>query len=141
VRKKISTLHFYESKGLITCSRNLGNQRRYSREVLRRIALIKAAQFMGISLAEVKQALATLPNSRTPTKDDWELLAKNWQHQLDNRISYLQGLRDSLTGCIGCGCLSMQSCPIYNFGDELALDGSGAVLLNRRMTKPNNGSV
>jgi MerR family transcriptional regulator, redox-sensitive transcriptional activator SoxR len=129
----VSTLHFYEAKGLIISSRNLGNQRRYAREVLRRIALIKAAQKMGISLQEIKQALSTLPNSRTPDKNDWSKLAKNWQQQLDNRILYLQGLRDSLTGCIGCGCLSMKSCPLYNPNDELAQQGNGAVLLDKRI--------
>ena len=132
---QVSTLHFYETKGLINSSRNLGNQRRYAREVLRRVALIKAAQKMGISLEEIKQALATLPDGRSPDNKDWGRLAKNWQEQLDNRILYLQGLRDSLTGCIGCGCLSMKSCPIYNSDDKLAQEGSGAVLLDKRLNK------
>ncbi|MGO4891977.1 redox-sensitive transcriptional activator SoxR [Flavobacterium sp. W21_SRS_FM6] len=130
---KVSTLHFYETKGLINSTRNLGNQRRYAREVLRRVALIKAAQKMGVSLEEIKQALATLPNNRAPNHEDWSLLAQNWQQQLDNRILYLQGLRDYLTGCIGCGCLSMKVCPLYNAEDALAKEGSGAVLLNKRV--------
>ena len=101
---KVSTLHFYEQKGLIKSWRNAGNQRRYKPDVLRRIAVIKAAQQMGISLEEVKQALLSLPDNRTPTVEDWRDLSKNWQHMLNARIAYLQRLRDYLTGCIGCGC-------------------------------------
>jgi len=128
---KVSTLHFYEEKGLIRSWRNAGNQRRYKKDVLRRIALIKAGQKMGVSLAELKATLATLPNNRTPNKDDWDKLATQWQKQLERRIKYLETLKDSLTGCIGCGCLSMKSCPIYNEDDRMGEIDSGPVLLER----------
>ena len=128
---RVSTLHFYEKKGLIRSWRNAGNQRRYKADVLRRIALIKAAQKMGISLDDIKGALDTLPDSRTPTTDDWAKLSSNWREDLNQRIAYLERLRDSLTGCIGCGCLSMKNCPIYNADDKLAAEGSGPVILDR----------
>ena len=128
---KVSTLHFYEQKGLIHSARNAGNQRRYKADVLRRVSVIKAAQKMGISLAAIKQAFATLPDQRTPTIKDWEKLSSVWQAELNERIAYLQRLRDSLTGCIGCGCLSMKNCPIYNEGDKLADEGTGPVILDR----------
>lgn len=127
----ISTLHFYERKGLIRSGRNAGNQRRYKADVLRRISVIKAAQKMGISLVSINQAFATLPNERTPTPEDWQRLSAGWQVELNARIAYLQRLRDLLTGCIGCGCLSMKNCPIYNADDKLATEGSGAVILER----------
>ncbi len=128
---KVSTLHFYEQKGLIHSWRNAGNQRRYKADVLRRVSVIKAAQKMGISLAAIKEAFANLPDRRTPTMKDWEKLSAAWQAELDDRIAYLQRLRDSLTGCIGCGCLSMKKCPIYNQDDKLATEGSGPVILER----------
>ena len=128
---KVSTLHFYEQKGLIHSWRNAGNQRRYKADVLRRVSVIKAAQKMGISLAAIKEAFANLPDRRTPTMKDWEKLSVAWQAELDERIAYLQRLRDSLTGCIGCGCLSMKKCPIYNQDDKLATEGSGPVILER----------
>ncbi len=129
---KVSTLHFYESKGLIFSYRNAGNQRRYSPEVLRRISVIKAAQKLGVTLEEIREAFSSLPDNRTPTQHDWEQLSKQWNHQLQQRIHYLERLRDSLTGCIGCGCLSMKNCPLYNEDDQLAAEGSGPVLLNRK---------
>jgi MerR family redox-sensitive transcriptional activator SoxR len=128
---KVSALHFYESKGLIHSLRNQGNQRRYKKDVLRRVSLIKAAQKMGISLANIKQALSTLPDNRTPTADDWSVLASNWQQELNDRIRYMENMRDYLTGCIGCGCLSMKSCPIYNEDDKLSSHGTGPVLLEK----------
>ncbi len=128
---KVSTLHFYEEKGLIQSSRNNGNQRRYKGEVLRRIAIIKAAQKIGISLASIKTAFAALPDNRTPSKQDWQLLSSTWRDDLNVRIAYMEKLRDSLTGCIGCGCLSMSNCPIYNPEDKLSAEGSGAVILDR----------
>lgn len=127
----VSTLHFYEQKGLIFSLRNAGNQRRYKADVLRRVSVIKAAQKMGISLAAIKEAFANLPDRRTPTAKDWEKLSSAWQDELNGRIAYLERLRDSLTGCIGCGCLSMQNCPIYNQDDKLAAEGSGPVILER----------
>ena len=126
---KISTLHFYEEKSLISSWRNEGNQRRYPKDVLRRVSVIKAAQKIGISLKEIKTALSTLPDNRTPDTRDWEVLAAHWKKNLDARIFYLEKLRDSLTGCIGCGCLSMKNCPVYNADDKLANQGPGAVLL------------
>jgi MerR family redox-sensitive transcriptional activator SoxR len=128
---KVSTLHFYEQKGLINSSRNAGNQRRYKADVLRRVSVIKAAQKMGISLEAIKRAFAGLPGERTPAQKDWQKLSAGWQAELDGRIAYLERLRDSLTGCIGCGCLSMKKCPIYNEDDKLSAVGSGAVILER----------
>ena len=129
---RVSTVHFYEQKGLIQSWRNAGNQRRYKADVLRRVSVIKAAQKMGISLASIKQAFAALPDERTPTQEDWQALSSAWQAELNDRISYLERLRDSLTGCIGCGCLSMKNCPIYNAEDKLAQKGSGPVILEGR---------
>ena len=129
---KVSTLHFYEQKGLIRSWRNQGNQRRYHRDVLRRVSVIKAAQKVGVSLDSIKQALAALPNNRTPTTEDWQQLATQWQYELNARIHYLENLRDSLSGCIGCGCLSMKNCPIYNHQDKLAAQGSGPVILEKK---------
>ncbi|MGS2719115.1 redox-sensitive transcriptional activator SoxR [Paraglaciecola aestuariivivens] len=126
---KVSTLHFYEQKGLIRSWRNQGNQRRYKRDVLRRISVIKAAQRLGISLTDIQQTLAQLPNQRTPDKQDWAALSASWQSQLDQQIAALIKLRDSLDACIGCGCLSLQSCPIYNPDDTLAEQGPGPVIL------------
>ncbi|NRA70270.1 MAG: redox-sensitive transcriptional activator SoxR [Gammaproteobacteria bacterium] len=129
---KVSTLHFYEQKNLIQSLRNAGNQRRYKPEVLRRIAVIKAAQKMGISLESIKQAFASLPDNRTPSMEDWQLLSTQWRDDLNARIAYMEKLRDSLTGCIGCGCLSMKNCPIYNLDDKLSSEGNGAVILERK---------
>ena len=127
----VSTLHFYEKKGLIRSWRSGGNQRRYKADVLRRIAVIKAAQKMGISLGEIRRALATLPDNRTPTTEDWAQLSTAWREELNARIAYLERLRDLMTGCIGCGCLSMKNCPLYNDGDRLAEEGDGAVILEQ----------
>lgn len=129
---KVSTLHFYEEKGLIRSWRNQGNQRRYKPEVIRRISVIKAAQKMGVSLDEIRHAFSTLPDNRTPTKEDWQRLSQQWHDALQRRIHQLENLRDSLTGCIGCGCLSLKSCPIYNPNDELAEQGPGPVILENK---------
>ena len=128
---KVSTLHFYENKGLISSWRNSGNQRRYKKDVFRRVSVIKAAQKMGITLQEIEAEFSNLPDRRTPTMDDWEKLSRHWQQNLNDRIAHLERLRDSLTSCIGCGCLSMTNCPIYNLDDKLAVEGSGAVILDR----------
>lgn len=125
----VSALHFYEQKGLIRSWRNSGNQRRYKPDVLRRVAVIKAAQKMGITLEEIKITLSTLPENRTPTKKDWALMSTKWQAQLDERIAYMQHVRDLVDGCIGCGCLSMTSCPMYNPDDIMATAGDGAIYL------------
>lgn len=129
---KVSTLHFYEEKGLIQSWRNTGNQRRYKPEVLRRVSVIKAAQKMGVSLEEIKLAFANLPNNRTPTTEDWDKLASEWRESLNQRIAYMERLRDLLSGCIGCGCLSMNNCPIYNPEDQLANKGCGPVILDKK---------
>lgn len=125
----VSTLHFYETEGLISSWRNNGNQRRYAREVLRRVAVIKVAQRTGIPLKEIREALATLPEKRTPTSADWKRLSAHWRTQLNERIERLTRLRDQLESCIGCGCLSVESCPLRNPGDRLSKQGPGARLL------------
>lgn len=121
----VSALHFYERNGLIDSVRTAGNQRRYHRDVLRRIAFVRVSQRVGVALAEVRAALETLPEGRTPTKRDWARLSQRWRADLDDRIAQLERLRDSLDDCIGCGCLSLQSCALYNPDDELAARGSG----------------
>ena len=122
----VSALHFYKSRGLIRSHRTAGNQRRFGGDVLRRVAIIKVGQEVGISLADIGAALATLPDSRTPTVRDWEKLSRGWAADLDHRIARLQKLRDGLTDCIGCGCLSIDKCKLRNPGDELAGEGPGA---------------
>jgi MerR family redox-sensitive transcriptional activator SoxR len=127
----VSTLHFYEAKGLIRSSRSRGNQRRYARGVLRRIATIKVAQKAGVPLATIQQALAALPEHRAPTIEDWRKLSTAWRMELDGRIRKLTQLRDRLDDCIGCGCLSMTACPLRNPSDELAEKGAGPRLLEQ----------
>ncbi|CAM5504595.1 redox-sensitive transcriptional activator SoxR [Streptomyces hirsutus] len=113
----VSALHFYESKGLISSRRTSGNQRRYTRDTLRRVAFIRAAQRVGIPLATIRGALAELPQERTPTRDDWAHLSEAWRAELDERIRQLNRLRDHLTDCIGCGCLSLDTCVLSNPDD------------------------
>ncbi|MCZ6662602.1 MAG: redox-sensitive transcriptional activator SoxR [Actinobacteria bacterium] len=120
-----SALRFYETKGLIESERTAGNQRRYPRAALRRVSLVRAAQEVGLSLGEVAEALETLPHDRTPTKSDWEKLSRSWRKRLDRQIAELQALRNDLTDCIGCGCLSLKSCAIFNPADVIAERGSG----------------
>lgn len=127
----VSTLHFYEAQGLLSAERNAGNQRRYPRAALRRVAFIRAAQQVGISLSEVREALETLPDRRTPTKADWARLSRRWRARLDARIDALVALRDRLDGCIGCGCLSLKACALWNPQDALGRQGSGARRLGR----------
>ncbi|HEU0305309.1 MAG TPA: redox-sensitive transcriptional activator SoxR [Gaiellaceae bacterium] len=121
-----SALRFYETKGLIAASRTDGNQRRYERAVLRRIAFIRAGRAAGIPLAQIRAGLETLPSHRTPTKRDWQRLSRAWREDLDSRIATLEGLRDRLTTCIGCGCLSIDACSLFNPEDEAAARGPGA---------------
>ncbi len=121
----VSTLHFYEKQGLIASARTAGNQRRYARAVLRRVAVIKVAQRMGIPLSEIAEALAHLPAHRVPSKKDWGTMTQPWRSQLDARIAQLTQLRDQLDGCIGCGCLSLSVCPLRNDRDCLASQGPG----------------
>jgi len=128
----VSALHYYETQGLIASERSAGNQRRYRRGVLRRIAVIRAGQALGVSLQEIAHELNLLPQQRTPTKADWGQLSSRWRASLDQRIADLQALRDQLQGCIGCGCLSLRACRLYNPGDALARRGPGAQRLGRR---------
>ncbi len=125
----VSTIHFYEAKGLIQSRRNQGNQRRYTRDVLRRIAVIKVAQKIGISLQDIMESFKSLPNQRTPTKKDWDKLSNKWKKDLEARIQLLTHLRDDLTDCIGCGCLSTSDCPLRNPDDILSSQGNGPQLL------------
>lgn len=126
----VSTIHFYEARGLIHSERNRGNHRRFGRDVLRRVAIIKVAQRAGIPLKEIGRALAALPHGRSPTTRDWEKIASNWKHELDDRIERLARLRDTLSLCIGCGCLSVDRCPLRNPDDELGSEGPGPRLLD-----------
>jgi MerR family redox-sensitive transcriptional activator SoxR len=125
----VSTIHFYEAKGLIRSRRSDGNQRRFARDVLRRVAIIKVAQRAGVPLARIGEALSALPAQRTPTVEDWATLAAAWRADLDARITQLTRLRDQLDDCIGCGCLSIGACRLRNPNDVLADHGSGARLL------------
>jgi MerR family redox-sensitive transcriptional activator SoxR len=125
----VSALHFYERQGLIASSRTAGNQRRYARETLRRVAFIRMSQRLGIPLSRVREALATLPTERVPTSRDWARLSAGWRQDLDDRILHLQRLRDNLASCIGCGCLSLRTCALSNPGDVLADLGPGAARL------------
>ena len=122
----VSALHFYEQRGLIRSNRTGGNQRRYGRDVLRRIAVIRVAQEVGVPLADIAATLNSLPDGRTPTRDDWARLSTAWRDNLDRRIEQLTKLRDGLTDCIGCGCMSIDKCPLRNPEDRLARQGPGA---------------
>lgn len=125
----ITTLHFYETKGLITAHRSSGNQRRYTRDILRRIAIIRVAQRLGLPLTEIASLLQPIPEGRNPTAEDVQTMAASWRAALQERIDGLIRLRDHLDRCIGCGCLSLTECPLRNPSDELAVSGSGPVLL------------
>jgi MerR family redox-sensitive transcriptional activator SoxR len=125
----VSALHFYEREGLIQSERTSGNQRRYSRETLRRVAFIRTSQRVGVPLADIRDALSTLPSGRAPTKKDWSRLSRHWRTELDHRIAQLEKLRNTLDECIGCGCLSLKACALHNEEDHLAEEGSGARIL------------
>jgi MerR family redox-sensitive transcriptional activator SoxR len=124
-----SALRYYERIGLIHASRTGGNQRRYERAELRRVAFIRIAQQVGVSLDEIREALASLPENRTPTKADWSRLSAHWRRRLQEKITLMERLRDQLTGCIGCGCLSLQRCKLVNPDDRLAKTGEGPRIL------------
>jgi len=124
-----SALRFYEREGLVSATRTAGNQRRYERNVLRRLAFIRAARNVGLSLEEVAAALAELPDGRTPTRADWARLSRSWRRRLDDQIAALEKLRDGLDSCIGCGCLSLKRCAISNPEDVAATGGPGATYL------------
>jgi MerR family redox-sensitive transcriptional activator SoxR len=128
----VSALHFYETKGLIRSHRTAGNQRRYDRDVLRRLAIIRMGQELGISLSEVGEALSHVPLGQSPSAEDWRRMSEVWYEKLDRRVTMLIRMRDELNGCIGCGCLSTSSCPLMNPGDRLSAEGSGP----RRLMRP-----
>jgi MerR family redox-sensitive transcriptional activator SoxR len=127
-----SAIRYYEERGLVRSRRTTGNQRRYERPMLRRLAFIRTAQRVGLSLEEIDAALATLPSNRTPTKADWSRLSRSWRPRLDAQIAQLERLRDTLDSCIGCGCLSLRRCSLNNPGDVVAPRGPGAVFLEGR---------
>jgi MerR family redox-sensitive transcriptional activator SoxR len=121
-----SALRFYEANGLIESERNGSGHRRYRADALRRVAFIRVAQRIGLSLGEVASALGSLPSQRTPTRDDWNELSSRWLPRIDEQIATLEMLRDRLDGCIGCGCLSLDTCELYNMNDRAARRGAGA---------------
>lgn len=120
-----STLRFYEKRGLIHSLRTSGNHRLYRRETLRRISVVRVAQSLGLTLNEIAEAMSGLPEQRAPTKRDWERLSRQWRSQLDARIARMERLRDQLSRCIGCGCLSLKTCALHNRDDHVAADGAG----------------
>ena len=122
----VSALRYYEAQGLVTATRTAGGARRFPRGVLRRLAFVRAAQNVGLTLPEIRDALATLPDGRTPSASDWARLSESWRDRLDERIRALVQLRDGLSSCIGCGCLSLTRCALYNPGDVAAQEGPGA---------------
>ncbi|AXA34515.1 MULTISPECIES: redox-sensitive transcriptional activator SoxR [Francisella] len=129
---KVSTVHHYENKGLIHGWRNSGNQRRFSRDVLRRISIIKAAQKVGIKLDDIKASFSHLPKKQTPDESDWQRLSMVWKKDLNEKIDYLTKLRDNLSSCIGCGCLSLDRCPLYNKDDKFGKIAKGADIFYRK---------
>jgi MerR family transcriptional regulator, redox-sensitive transcriptional activator SoxR len=134
-----SAIRFYEKEGLITASRTAGGQRRFERQMLRRLAFIRAARNLGLSLDEVAAALAKLPDGRTPTRTDWARLSKDWRARIDDQIAGLLALRDNLDSCIGCGCLSLKHCAISNPADSAAVTGPGAVYLPKSLRRKATG--
>jgi MerR family redox-sensitive transcriptional activator SoxR len=130
-----SAVRFYEGLGLLTATRTSGGQRRFERSTLRRLAFIRAARNIGLSLDEVAAALASLPSGRTPTRADWARLSRGWRKRLDDQIDALVALRDGLDSCIGCGCLSLDRCAISNPADDARSGGPGAVYLPARLRR------
>ncbi len=128
----VSALRFYESLGLIAAVRTVGNQRRFARHMLRRVSLIAVAKNLGVPLANVQEALASVPLDTTPSHADWQRASRAWKRQLEERRRGLERLEHELTGCIGCGCLSMKACALLNPGDALAATGPGP----RRLEDP-----
>ncbi len=124
-----SAIRYYDKLGLLTATRTSGGQRRFERSALRRLAFIRAARNVGLSLDEIAAALASLPSARTPTRADWTRLSRGWRHRLDEQITALTALRDGLDSCIGCGCLSLQRCAISNPADTARTGGPGAAYL------------
>jgi MerR family redox-sensitive transcriptional activator SoxR len=136
-----SALRFYEDLGLISANRNAGNQRRYPRFILRRVAFIRAAQRVGLSLDDIAQALAGMPLDNAPAKADWARLSRAWRPRLDVRIREMEKLRDELADCIGCGCLSLRTCRLINTDDVAATDGPGSYLLEDRGSRRQSARV
>ena len=136
---RTSALRYYESLGLIASERTAGGHRLYARETLRRVAVIRAAQLLGLTLEEIRRALDELPEARTPNRRDWERLSQTWRGSLDGRIAELAALRDRLSGCIGCGCLSLDSCALFNPDDQAAEAGAGAQYLFGEAPDPDAG--
>jgi MerR family redox-sensitive transcriptional activator SoxR len=135
-----SALRYYEREGLISATRTVGNQRRYERSVLRRLAFIRAACHVGLTLDEVRSELAQLPSERTPTTADWHRISRNWRERLDEKITAIEALRDRLDSCIGCGCLSLRACTLYNPDDRLGQSAQpGAALLPALLRRPVGG--
>ncbi len=128
----VQTLHFYETRGLIFCSRNSGNQRRYHSNTLRRVAVIKTAQRLGISLKEIAEVFEQLPKDKSPSTTQWKVMSTSWKNRLQQRIDDLSKLKDQLDTCIGCGCLSIKSCALRNPDDKASKDGDGAVFWKNR---------
>lgn len=124
-----SALRFYEEQGLIHSERNSGGQRRFHREVIRRVSFIRAAQQVGLTLSEIHEFMSTLPEKRTPNREDWNRVAASWTPRIDEQIHLLERLKDRVAGCIGCGCLSLDVCPMFNPRDELSNEGPGPRLL------------
>jgi MerR family redox-sensitive transcriptional activator SoxR len=131
-----SAIRYYESQGLVSAERSAGGQRRYQRNVLRRLAFIRAARHVGLSLDEISAALSELPSSRNPTRADWTRMSRSWKSRLDAEIDALVALRDGLDSCIGCGCLSLQRCRLSNPDDVAAAAGPGAAYLPKRLREP-----
>jgi MerR family redox-sensitive transcriptional activator SoxR len=136
----VSALRYYEQLGLIASSRTAGGQRRYHQHVLRRIAVIQAGQRVGLPLSRIQQAFAGLPPDKAPTRAAWTRLSREWRASIQTRIAELERLRDDLDGCIGCGCLSLRRCALYNPGDQAATEGPGARLLRQTSNSENTRS-
>ena len=136
----VSAIRFYEARGLVSAIRTSGNQRRFLRSDIRRLSFALIAQQVGVSLDEIRAALSELPENRTPTRADWARLSARWRRRLDERIALMERLRDQLTGCIGCGCLSLSRCKLVNPGDRIASRGAGAqILINPPEVNTTNG--
>lgn len=136
----VSALRYYEAQGLVTATRTAGGARRFPRSVLRRLAFVRAAQNVGLTLPEIREALAALPEDRTPSGRDWARLSAAWRDRLDERIRALEQLRDGLSSCIGCGCLSLKTCSLSNPGDVAAGQGAGARWLSPLLRRVPPGS-
>ena len=135
-----SALRYYETLGLVSAHRSSGGRRLYERSVLRRLAFVRAARNVGLSLEEIRASLATLPEGRTPTRADWTRLSRGWRARLDEQIAALEALRDGLTSCIGCGCLSLRRCALSNRQDEAGASGAtGAAFLPPALRRPGRG--